>query len=58
MSFYKLFGYPSGIGALLVRKSVSRELKKVYWGGGTVIVASEQTGFRKELVGKERRVNA
>jgi len=36
MSFYKLFGYPTGLGALLVRRDVSSLLRKSYYGGGTV----------------------
>ena len=35
MSFYKIFGYPTGIGALLVRKCLATCLKKSYFGGGT-----------------------
>lgn len=29
VSFYKLFGYPSGLGALLVRKQAAQRLRKV-----------------------------
>lgn len=36
MSFYKLFGYPTGLGALLVRKTALPYLQKTYYGGGTV----------------------
>lgn len=39
LSFYKMFGYPTGLGALLIRKSSSTaELarNKTYFGGGTV----------------------
>ncbi|TMW58031.1 hypothetical protein Poli38472_013505 [Pythium oligandrum] len=36
MSFYKLFGYPTGIGALVVKKGVLPLLQKRYYGGGTV----------------------
>lgn len=31
-----MFGYPSGLGALLVRKDASKLLNKVYFGGGAV----------------------
>ncbi|CAF0712368.1 unnamed protein product [Brachionus calyciflorus] len=42
VSFYKIFGFPTGIGALIVRKT--NEIKnclncKKYFGGGTVSVA-------------------
>lgn len=37
LSFYKIFGYPSGLGALIVKKSRDIELRKDwYFGGGTV----------------------
>ncbi|KAG6621829.1 Molybdenum cofactor sulfurase [Phytophthora cinnamomi] len=36
LSFYKIFGYPTGLGALLVRKSALSFLRKDYYGGGTV----------------------
>eukprot|EP01001_Neometanema_parovale_P006545 NODE_289_length_2743_cov_67.652672_g273_i0.p1 GENE.NODE_289_length_2743_cov_67.652672_g273_i0~~NODE_289_length_2743_cov_67.652672_g273_i0.p1 ORF type:complete len:854 (-),score=131.14 NODE_289_length_2743_cov_67.652672_g273_i0:108-2669(-) len=32
-SFYKAFGYPTGLGALLVRRAAAEELNKVYFGG-------------------------
>uniref|UniRef100_H2ZFV5 Aminotransferase class V domain-containing protein n=1 Tax=Ciona savignyi TaxID=51511 RepID=H2ZFV5_CIOSA len=38
LSFYKIFGFPTGIGALLVRNSAARQLDKVYFGGGTTRV--------------------
>ncbi|OQR99058.1 molybdenum cofactor sulfurase [Achlya hypogyna] len=36
LSFYKLFGYPTGTGALFVKKSAQRFLRKTYFGGGTL----------------------
>ncbi|KAH0481633.1 MAG: hypothetical protein KVP17_003763 [Porospora cf. gigantea B] len=39
LSFYKMFGYPTGLGCLLVRNGLERYMSKVYWGGGTVITA-------------------
>uniref|UniRef100_A0A1Y1MDE5 Aminotransferase class V domain-containing protein n=2 Tax=Photinus pyralis TaxID=7054 RepID=A0A1Y1MDE5_PHOPY len=39
VSFYKIFGYPSGLGALLVKNSSAHVLKKKYFGGGTVLMA-------------------
>jgi hypothetical protein len=35
-SFYKMLGYPTGLGALLVRRRVAHLLNRVYFGGGTV----------------------
>lgn len=39
MSFYKMFGYPTGLGALLVKNDSAHVLKKTYFGGGTVAVS-------------------
>lgn len=39
ISFYKIFGYPTGIGALLVRKGSEKVLLKKYYGGGTLLMA-------------------
>lgn len=35
ISFYKMFGFPTGLGALLVRNEAAELLKKAYFGGGT-----------------------
>ncbi|KAM6915860.1 molybdenum cofactor sulfurase [Xenentodon cancila] len=35
ISFYKMFGFPTGLGALLVRNDTAGILKKTYFGGGT-----------------------
>ncbi|XP_047458143.1 molybdenum cofactor sulfurase isoform X2 [Mugil cephalus] len=35
ISFYKMFGFPTGLGALLVRNAAAGILKKTYFGGGT-----------------------
>ena len=42
ISFYKMFGYPTGVGALLVRKSSFAKLKRPWFAGGTVNFASVQ----------------
>jgi molybdenum cofactor sulfurtransferase len=42
LSFYKMFGYPTGIGALLARKSVISKLHRPWFAGGTITVASVQ----------------
>eukprot|EP00917_Polyrhabdina_sp_WS-2016_P024928 GHVP01053768.1.p1 GENE.GHVP01053768.1~~GHVP01053768.1.p1 ORF type:complete len:515 (-),score=93.47 GHVP01053768.1:70-1593(-) len=39
LSFYKLFGFPTGLGLLLMRSDIANEMKKLYWGGGTVVAA-------------------
>ncbi|KAL1918606.1 uncharacterized protein VTP21DRAFT_2628 [Calcarisporiella thermophila] len=40
VSFYKMFGMPTGLGALLVRKNLAPILRKRYFGGGTVLALS------------------
>jgi molybdenum cofactor sulfurtransferase len=40
ISFYKMFGYPTGIGCLLVKKSIFNKLKKNWFAGGTVSLSS------------------
>jgi len=36
VSFYKMFGYPTGVGALLIRNSTLAELRRPWFAGGTV----------------------
>ncbi|XP_058828301.1 molybdenum cofactor sulfurase 1-like [Topomyia yanbarensis] len=36
LSFYKIFGYPTGLGALLIRNGSETVLNKKYYGGGTI----------------------
>ena len=40
ISFYKMFGYPTGIGALLIRRPAFAKLKRPWFSGGTVNFAS------------------
>jgi molybdenum cofactor sulfurtransferase len=42
ISFYKMFGYPTGVGALLVRRQALGELRRPWFAGGTVNFASVQ----------------
>ena len=42
LSFYKIFGYPTGVGALVVRRSALASLGRSYFGGGTVQFVSVQ----------------
>ncbi|KAF9649497.1 PLP-dependent transferase [Thelephora ganbajun] len=38
VSFYKMFGFPTGIGALVVKKSFLSQLKRPWFSGGNVNV--------------------
>jgi selenocysteine lyase/cysteine desulfurase len=40
LSFYKLFGYPTGIGALVARRDALDRLRRPWFAGGTVLYAS------------------
>jgi len=42
LSFYKMFGYPTGIGCLLARKPALHKLHRPWFSGGTITVASVQ----------------
>ncbi len=42
ISFYKMFGYPTGVGCLLARKAALAKLRRPWFAGGTITVASVQ----------------
>ena len=42
MSFYKMFGYPTGVGCLLVHNETLKSLRRPWFGGGTVNFATVQ----------------
>ncbi len=42
LSFYKIFGYPTGIGALVARRESLKKLHRPWFAGGTITVASVQ----------------
>ena len=48
ISFYKLFGYPTGVGALVARHSALARLRRPWFAGGTIAFASVQAdeGYR------------
>ena len=41
-SFYKIFGYPTGVGCLLARRRALAKLRRPWFAGGTITVASVQ----------------
>ncbi len=55
VSFYKMFGYPTGVGCLLIRNAVLPKLRRPWFAGGTVnfatvhgrrhILAPREAGF-------------
>ncbi|MBV9600988.1 MAG: aminotransferase class V-fold PLP-dependent enzyme [Chloroflexi bacterium] len=40
LSFYKLFGYPTGLGALLARRTALDRLQRPWYAGGTTTLTS------------------
>lgn len=40
LSFYKMFGYPTGIGCLIARKTAIKKLRKPWYAGGTITFSS------------------
>jgi molybdenum cofactor sulfurtransferase len=42
VSFYKMFGYPTGVGALIGRRTTLNKLRRPWFAGGTVRFVSTQ----------------
>jgi molybdenum cofactor sulfurtransferase len=40
ISFYKIFGYPTGTGCLLARKAAVQKLRRPWYSGGTITFSS------------------
>lgn len=40
ISFYKMFGYPTGTGCLIARRAALGKLKRPWFAGGTITIAS------------------
>ncbi|MEP6491075.1 MAG: aminotransferase class V-fold PLP-dependent enzyme [bacterium] len=47
LSFYKIFGYPTGVGALVVRRDALHTLHRPWFAGGTVEFASVQNDMHR-----------
>jgi selenocysteine lyase/cysteine desulfurase len=47
LSWYKMFGYPTGLGCLLARRDALARLRRPWFSGGTVWGASVQSGFHR-----------
>ena len=41
-SFYKMFGYPTGVGCLIAKRTALSKLRRPWFAGGTITVASVQ----------------
>ncbi|KAG0317939.1 hypothetical protein BGZ99_005946 [Dissophora globulifera] len=55
ISFYKMFGFPTGLGAVIVKSELGPKLRKQYFGGGTVsAITSDESWqvYRSSLHGR------
>ncbi len=43
LSFYKLFGYPTGVGCLLARKTALRTMRRPWFAGGAIWAVSVES---------------
>jgi selenocysteine lyase/cysteine desulfurase len=53
LSFYKMFGYPTGLGALIARRGALAALERPWFSGGTVEFVSVQHGTHLLKTGAE-----
>ena len=49
VSFYKMFGYPTGLGCLLARRDTLARLRRPWFSGGTIWGVSVQGGWHRLL---------
>jgi molybdenum cofactor sulfurtransferase len=42
LSFYKMFGYPTGVGCLLARRDTLAQMQRPWFAGGTISITSVQ----------------
>ena len=53
ISFYKMFGYPTGVGALLARRQALARLRRPWFAGGTVRLVSTKADLHILATGHE-----
>ncbi len=51
VSWYKLFGYPTGVGCLIARHDALARLRRPWFSGGTIQAASVQGGWHTPAAG-------
>lgn len=54
ISFYKMFGFPTGIGCLFIRKDTFNKLQKPWFAGGTVSFAAVSEPMHMLIKNHER----
>jgi selenocysteine lyase/cysteine desulfurase len=45
VSWYKVFGYPTGVGCLIARREALARLRRPWFAGGSVFIAGVQAGW-------------
>ena len=53
VSFYKMFGFPTGVGALIAKREALARLRRPWFAGGTVEFVSVQNRAHRLVVGAE-----
>ena len=51
LSFYKMFGWPTGVGCLLARREALAKLERPWFSGGTIIAAFVQREYFQSALG-------
>ena len=51
LSFYKMFGWPTGVGALLARRQALAKLERPWFSGGTIVAAFVQREWYQSAPG-------
>lgn len=55
ISFYKMFGYPTGVGCLIIKKAAYAKMHKKHFAGGSILLVSVlQDFFAHESIGYAR----
>ncbi len=51
LSFYKMFGWPTGVGALIARREALAKLERPWFSGGTIVAAFVQRNWYQSARG-------
>jgi selenocysteine lyase/cysteine desulfurase len=51
ISFYKMFGWPTGVGCLLARRQALAKLERPWFSGGTIVAAFVQREYYQSAPG-------
>jgi molybdenum cofactor sulfurtransferase len=51
LSFYKMFGWPTGVGALIARREALAQLERPWFSGGTIVAAFVQREWYQSAPG-------